>query len=148
MECCFPTTRLEIEITEKELVKDFATAKQVISALRGAGVKVLLDDFGAGYSGLGYLREIAFDCIKIDRSFISTLTTRVESRKVTRAIQKLAQSLDLATVAEGIEDEEVWEAVSRISCTYGQGYYFSRPVPASEVPALLRREPGVLRRAG
>jgi diguanylate cyclase (GGDEF)-like protein/PAS domain S-box-containing protein len=148
VECAFPTTRLEIEITEKELVKDFVAAKQVISALRGAGVKVLLDDFGAGYSGLGYLREIAFDCIKIDRSFISMLTTRVESRKVTKAIQKLAQSLELATVAEGIEDEAVWEAVSRIGCTYGQGYYFSRPVPASEVPALLRRDPRVLRRAG
>ena len=92
-----------------------AAAKQVIAALRSAGVKVLLDDFGAGYSGLGYLRELAFDCIKIDRSFISTLRTQAESRKIIKAMQGLAESLGLTTVAEGIENEEIWDAVSRLS---------------------------------
>jgi predicted signal transduction protein with EAL and GGDEF domain len=97
MECAFPPSRLEVE------VKDIGAAKQVIAALRIAGVKVMLDDFGAGYSGLGYLRELAFDCIKIDRSFIANLRTQEESRKIVRAIQSLAESLELATVAEGIE---------------------------------------------
>jgi len=148
LECGFAATRLEVEITEKALVKDFAAAKQVITALRSAGVKVLLDDFGAGYAGLGYLRELAFDCIKIDRSFISSLCAKVESRKITKAMQNLAESLDLDTVAEGIEDEEIWQAVKQVSCTFGQGYYISRPVPADEVSALLRRAPKGLQLAG
>ena len=109
MECGFPASRLEVEITEKALVKDMAAAKQVIAALRSAGVKVLLDDFGAGYSGLGYLRELELDGIKIDRSFISTLRTQEKSRKIIKAIQDLATSLGLATVAEGIENEEIWD---------------------------------------
>jgi diguanylate cyclase (GGDEF)-like protein len=147
MECEFPPTRLEIEITEKALVKDIAAAKQVIAALRFAGVKVMLDDFGAGYSGLGYLRELAFDCIKIDRSFIANLCRQDESRKIVGAIQSLAESLDLATVAEGIEDQDICEVVKQIGCTYGQGFYFSKPVPAAEVAELLNRQPQ-LRLAG
>ena len=148
MECGFPATRLEVEITEKALVKDMAAAKQVTAALRSAGVKVLLDDFGAGYSGLGYLRELEFDCIKIDRSFISTLRTQVESRKIIRAIQDLAKSLGLTTIAEGIENEEVWDAVSLVGCTYGQGYYIARPVPAGDVAELLARNAQRLRLVG
>ena len=148
MECGFPATRLEVEITEKALVKDLAAAKQVIAALRSAGVKVLLDDFGAGYSGLGYLRELDFDCIKIDRSFISTLRTQVESRKIIKAIQDLAKSLGLTTIAEGIENEEVWDAVSLVGCTYGQGYYIARPVPAGDVAELLARNAQRLRLVG
>lgn len=145
--CAFPAERLEVEITEKALVKDIGAARQVIAALRIAGVKVMLDDFGAGYSGLGYLRELAFDCIKIDRSFIANLCRQEESRKIVRAIQSLAESLDLATVAEGIEDQDICEVVKQISCTWGQGFYFSRPVPAADVPALLNRTPQ-LRLAG
>ena len=139
MESGFPATRLEVEITEKTIVNDFAAAKQVIGALRSAGVKVLLDDFGAGYAGLGYLRELAFDAIKIDRSFISSLSTKPESFKITNAIQSLAESLGLATVAEGIENLDVWRAVEQLSCTYGQGYYISRPLPAGEIASLLGR---------
>ena len=147
MECGFAPTRLEVEITEKALVKDFTAAKQVVASLRSAGVKILLDDFGAGYSGLGYLRELAFDCIKIDRTFISTLPTQTESRKIIKAIQGLAESLHLTTVAEGIENKEILDAVNEVSCTYGQGYHFSKALPASEVAAFLRGA-GRLRRFG
>jgi diguanylate cyclase (GGDEF)-like protein/PAS domain S-box-containing protein len=148
MECGFPATRLEVEITEKTIVNDFVAAKQVIAALRNAGVKVLLDDFGAGYAGLGYLRELPFDAIKIDRSFISSLSTKPESFKITNAIQSLAESLGLATVAEGIESLEVWRAVEQLSCTFGQGYYIAKPLPAGEVSSLLGTGPRGLPLAG
>ena len=148
MECDFPPTRLEVEITEKALVKDFAAAKQVVAALRSAGVKILLDDFGAGYSGLGYLRELAFDCIKIDRTFISTLPTQTESRKIIKAIQGLAESLDLTTVAEGIENKQILDAVNGVGCTYGQGYFFAKAMPAGDVAAFLNDAQGGLKRAG
>ena len=148
MECDFPPMRLEVEITEKALVKDFAIAKQVMAALRSAGVKILLDDFGAGYSGLGYLRELAFDCIKIDRTFISTLPTQTESRKIIKAIQGLAESLDLTTVAEGIETKEILDAVNGVGCTYGQGYFFAKAMPAGDVAAFLNDAHGGLKRAG
>ena len=108
---------------------------------------MLLDDFGAGYSGLGYLRELAFDCIKIDRSFISTLHTQDKSRKIIGAIQDLAKSLGLATVAEGIENQEVWDAVSRSAAPTARATISRRPVPASEVAAFLRGA-GRLRRFG
>ena len=148
MECGFPATRLEVEITEKALVKDMAAAKQVIAALRGAGLKIQLDDFGAGYSGLGYLRELELDGLKIDRSFISTLHTQDKSRKIIGSIQDLAKSLGLETVAEGIENQEIWDAVSQVGCTYGQGYHISKAVPASEVPELLARNSRRLQLAG
>lgn len=148
VESGFPPSRLEVEITEKTMLNDFAAAKQVIAALRGAGVRVLLDDFGAGYAGLGYLRELAFDAIKIDRSFISSLATKPESFKITNAIQSLAESLGLATVAEGIESLEVWRSVARLSCTYGQGYYISKPLPPAEIGRLLDRGTKSLSLAG
>ena len=148
LECDFPPMRLEVEITEKALVKDFSAAKQVVAALRSAGVKILLDDFGAGYSGLGYLRELAFDCIKIDRTFISTLPTQAESRKIIKAMQGLAESLDLTTVAEGIENKEILDAVNGVGCTYGQGYYIAKPVPAGDVAELLARNAQRLRLVG
>ena len=148
VECDFPTTRLEVEITEKALVKDFSVAKRVVAALRGAGVKILLDDFGAGYSGLGYLRELAFDCIKIDRTFISTLPTQIESRKIIKAIQGLAESLDLTTVAEGVENKQILDAVNGVGCTYGQGYFFAKAMPAGDVAAFLNARQNGLQRAG
>ena len=113
MECDFPPTPAGGRDHRKSAGEGLCRAKQVVAALRGAGVKILLDDFGAGYSGLGYLRELAFDCIKIDRTFISTLPTQIESRKIIKAIQGLAGSLDLTTVAEGIENKQILDAVQR-----------------------------------
>ncbi len=135
--------RLKIEITEQALMQDMFTAKQVIAAFRAAGVRVMLDDFGAGYAGLGYLRELKFDSIKIDRTFVMNLPRQTESAKIVTIMQTLAQSLDLETVAEGIEDAKVLEAVKRIGCNYGQGFYYSAAVPASDTGFLLSQSTGL-----
>jgi diguanylate cyclase (GGDEF)-like protein/PAS domain S-box-containing protein len=135
----FPPSRLKVEVTEQALMHDLFAAKQVIGAFRSAGVRVMLDDFGAGYAGLGYLRELKFDSIKIDRSFVITLLRQVESWKIVDAIQTLARNLDLETVAEGVEDAETLTALCAIGCNQVQGYLFSPAISASEVPALLGR---------
>lgn len=134
-------SRLEIEITEQALVKDFEAAKQVIQCLREGGVRVLLDDFGTGYSGLSYLRELQFDCIKIDRSFIASLTKNRESAKIVEAIQILAENLGLETVAEGIEDKETLEAIKSLGTRYGQGFYFAKAISGVETQKFLSRKP-------
>ena len=129
--------RFKIEVTEQALMQDLFVAKQVIAAFRQAGVQVMLDDFGAGYAGLGYLRELKFDSIKIDRSFVMTLLRQEESAKIVKVMQTLAGSLNLKTVAEGIEDQQSLEAVRAIGCDYGQGFHFSRAVPALDIAVLL-----------
>ena len=136
-ECDFLPTRLEIEVTESALLYDLDTAKQVISSLRGAGVRVSLDDFGTGYAGLNYLRELKLDCLKIDRSFIGTMTSDPISKKIVRSILALARELNLDTVAEGIEDGETHELVKLIGGSFGQGYYYGKAVPADQISELL-----------
>ncbi|MBL4891540.1 MAG: EAL domain-containing protein [Rhizobiaceae bacterium] len=136
-ECEFLPTRLEIEVTESALLQDLDTAKQVISSLRESGIRVLLDDFGTGYAGLNYLREFSLDCLKIDRSFINSMTNNSVSKRIVRSILSLARELDLDTVAEGIEDGETHELVKLIGGSYGQGYFYGKAVPANEARALL-----------
>jgi diguanylate cyclase (GGDEF)-like protein/PAS domain S-box-containing protein len=133
----FPNSRLKIEVTEQALMHDLFSAKQVISAFRSAGVQVMLDDFGAGYAGLGYLRELKFDSIKIDRSFVMTLLRQEESAKIVWIMQTLADTLNLKTVAEGIEDQKTLDAIRSIGCNFGQGYFFSRAVAAKDVSTLF-----------
>ncbi len=135
--CAMPPTRLKVEVTEQALMHDMGTAKEVIGAMRKCGIKVMLDDFGAGYAGLGYLRELHFDSIKIDRSFVMSALKQKESAQIVTAIQTLAKHLDLETVAEGIEDEPTSRFLTRIGCHFGQGYHFSRPLPAGEVAHVL-----------
>ncbi len=130
-------SRLKIEVTEQALMQDLFSAKQVITAFRAAGVQVMLDDFGAGYAGLGYLRELKFDSIKIDRSFVMTLLRQEESAKIVWIMQTLADTLNLKTVAEGIEDQKTLDAIRSIGCNFGQGYFFSRAVPAKDVAQLF-----------
>ncbi len=135
-----PCSRLKIEVTEQALMDDLFTAKQVITAFRNAGVHVMLDDFGAGYAGLGYLRELKFDSIKIDRSFVMTLLRQEESAKIVWIMQTLADTLNLKTVAEGIEDQKTMDAIRSIGCNYGQGFHFSRAVPMRDVPQLFAKK--------
>ncbi|MFK5980301.1 MAG: EAL domain-containing protein [Rhizobiaceae bacterium] len=136
-ECGFLPTRLEIEVTESALLQDLDTAKNVISNLRESGIRVLLDDFGTGYAGLNYLREFSLDCLKIDRSFINSMTNNPVSKKIVRSILSLARELDLDTIAEGIEDGETHELVKLIGGSYGQGYFYGKAMPAHEAQTLL-----------
>jgi predicted signal transduction protein with EAL and GGDEF domain len=129
--------RLEVEITESALVSDLPAAKAVLTALQKTGVTISLDDFGTGYSSLYHLRELKFDKVKIDRSFVQAMRANPESEKIIDAILGLTGSLHLPTVAEGIEDAATMHMLMAKGCGLGQGYYFGKAMPAAEATALL-----------
>lgn len=142
--------RLIVEITESALVREVVVARATIASLRNAGVKVALDDFGTGYSSLHHLRELQFDRIKIDRSFIRTLDS-FAGDKIVRAIIELGHSLGMPVTAEGVETIEQAGMLSRLGCTYGQGFLFGRPMPAAAARAIIGdvdAENGIRRAAG
>lgn len=123
--------RLRIEITEVALLDEAPRVLNMLNHLRGHGILAQLDDFGTGFSALSYLHRFPIECLKIDQSFIAGLgsETRVESEAVVRAIQALAGSLGIHTVAEGIENVHQQRVVRELGCTLGQGYYYGRPLP-------------------
>jgi diguanylate cyclase (GGDEF)-like protein len=137
----FSPRRLEIEITETALVENIAVAQAVIDELRAAGIRIALDDFGTGYSTLSQLLSFRLDKIKIDRSFVSRLNESNDGRVIVRAILGLATGFGLMTTAEGVEDAGQLEYLKANGCTQGQGYLFSKAVPAADVPALLNCMP-------
>jgi diguanylate cyclase (GGDEF)-like protein len=136
----FSPHRLEIEITESALVEHIGVAKTVIDELRQAGVRIALDDFGTGYATLSQLLSFRLDKIKIDRGFVSHLDESADSRVIVRAILVLAKGFGLTTTAEGIENGGQLAYLAANECTEGQGYLFSKAVPAADIPALLGRE--------
>ncbi|MDB5653673.1 MAG: hypothetical protein JWQ94_1286 [Tardiphaga sp.] len=129
--------QVEIEITESALFGNAATAKTVIDQLRQSGVRVALDDFGTGYSTLSRLLSLHLDKIKIDRSFVARLQESEDARVIVSAILGLARGLALTTTAEGIENAEQLALLKAHGCTEGQGYLFSKAIPASSIPTLL-----------
>ena len=129
--------RLELEITESVMLDIGGTALAILQNLRGIGVRVALDDFGIGYSSLGYLRSFPFDRIKIDQSFIRGTSSDAVGRAIVRAVATLGQSLGMATVAEGVETEEQMARVVSDGCTDVQGYLISRPVPPEQIDGFL-----------
>jgi diguanylate cyclase (GGDEF)-like protein len=134
---------LVIEITESLLLHDTAATMDRLRRLKALGVRVAIDDFGTGYSSLAYLRQFPVDIIKIDKSFVSGDGDGRQAWPLARAIVQLVQSLNLSTVAEGIETGAQLAELRGVSCEYGQGFHFAEPVPASELAALLNLE-GVL----
>jgi diguanylate cyclase (GGDEF)-like protein len=137
----FSPRRLEIEITESALVENIGVAQTVIDELRQAGVRIALDDFGTGYATLSQLLSFHLDKIKIDRSFVSRLDKSEDSQVIVRAILGLAKGFGLTTTAEGVEDAGQLAYLKANGCTEGQGYLFSKAIPAAEIPALLNRSP-------
>ena len=137
----FAPGRLEIEITESALVGDLDAAKSILGSLQNIGVRTALDDFGTGYSSLYHLRELKFDKLKIDRSFVQSLDN-AESAKIVNAIVGLGKSLGLLTTAEGIEEASHLDYLVNLGCEYGQGYYFDKPMSAKDVENLLRNDEG------
>ncbi|KND60833.1 diguanylate cyclase/phosphodiesterase (GGDEF & EAL domain) with PAS/PAC sensor(s) [Candidatus Burkholderia verschuerenii] len=133
----FAPERLEIELTESALVADIEAAKMTIDNFRRWGIRVSLDDFGTGYSSLHHLRELRFDKVKIDQSFVQSMLSNLESEKIVDAILNLTEGLNLCALAEGIETVEVEDALRRRGCAYGQGYLFGRAVAAEDVPRVL-----------
>ena len=133
----FPPSRLEIELTEAALVTDLDAARDILHALRAKGVRVALDNFGAGHASLLQLRKLPFDKLKIDRSFVRRMIEDKESATLVRTIVSMAKNLELAVVAEGVETVEQAKALAALGCDMGQGYYFGR---ASQ--AIGPRQPG------
>jgi diguanylate cyclase (GGDEF)-like protein len=131
----FAPSRLEIEITETALVNDLEAARIALKSLQNIGVRIALDDFGTGYSSLYHLRELQFDKLKIDRSYVSSIPRGSERAKLVDAIIALGSSLGLVTTAEGIENPSSVEWLAEQGCTYGQGFLFGQPMdkPATDV---------------
>jgi diguanylate cyclase (GGDEF)-like protein/PAS domain S-box-containing protein len=128
---------LELELTETALMEDSRSVADVIKELKDIGVLLALDDFGTGYSSLSYLKRFPIDTLKIDRSFVRDLTTDEDDAGIVTAVIGLGKSLHMRVVAEGVETREQLAMLQEFECPQGQGYYFSRPLPAVEFSHLL-----------
>jgi len=137
--------RLELEITERVLLTYTETGLSALAQLRALGVHISLDDFGTGYSSLSYLQKFPVDRIKVDRSFVHNLGTATEAEAIIRAVVSLGTVLGIRTLAEGIETEDQARRAVAATCNEGQGYLFSRPVPAAEVAGVMERLGGLAR---
>jgi diguanylate cyclase (GGDEF)-like protein/PAS domain S-box-containing protein len=128
---------LELELTESILMEDIDTATRTMAELNGLGVHMALDDFGTGYSSLSYLRRFPIDALKIDQSFIREIADDRNSAAISDGIVSLGRSMGLSVIAEGVETEGQLAVLQSIGCHVGQGYLFSRPLPAEEFIGLL-----------
>jgi diguanylate cyclase (GGDEF)-like protein len=134
-------TLLTLELTETVLMNDVELTLLQLQALKDLGLKLAIDDFGTGYSSLSYLRRFPFDALKIDRSFISGVARSPEAYALVHTLVQLGKALGLTTYAEGIEDEAQLSVLQREQCDLGQGFYYSRPLSASALEALLSSQP-------
>lgn len=128
---------LAIEVTESLLIRNVENAISTLRGIRDLGVAIYLDDFGTGYSSLSYLVNLPLNVVKIDRAFVKDIETRTEFLKLTRGIVSLAHGLDLQLTAEGIEDENQQKQLRDLGVEFGQGYFYSRPLPEQEFERLL-----------
>jgi diguanylate cyclase (GGDEF)-like protein/PAS domain S-box-containing protein len=133
---------LEVEVTESVLMRHAELAASILQTLRDRGVRVSVDDFGTGYSSLSYLRRFPLDALKIDQSFVREISTSPYETAIVRAIISMGRSLNLRIIAEGIETAGDLAFLKDRGCDEGQGYYFSRPVPAEEFAKLLSLNAG------
>jgi diguanylate cyclase (GGDEF)-like protein len=131
-----PASLLTVEITEELVVADFAKGRAVLNRLRDAGIRVSIDDFGSGYSTLTYLRELPIDEVKLDRHLITPIPYDQRAATIARSVIELAEELGIASVAEGIENDETVQWLRRFGCDVVQGNYFCGPLPAGEIPQV------------
>ncbi len=136
-DCGLPGRNLELEMTEHAAVTDMPGVRQAMHALKALGVTLSLDDFGTGFSSLSYLKRFPFDRLKIDRSFISALPDSQDDAALTGAILKIADSLGMSVIAEGVETTAQRDFLVRNGCKLGQGYWFARPMPLPDIIARL-----------
>lgn len=129
---------LTLEITEGAFMQDVDYAKTVLKGFKDAGVTIAIDDFGTGYSSLSYLKGFPVDIMKIDISFIRDIATDPDAASIVNAIIAMAHSLNIKTIAEGVETEEQWKILRLLRCDAIQGFYFSKPLPAADLENLLR----------
>jgi diguanylate cyclase (GGDEF)-like protein len=129
---------VELEITESVLLDDVGKAKHIFEELRAAGIQIVLDDFGSGFSSIGYLRQFNFDRIKIDRSLIERVLQGTGQLSIVQGTMLMAAGLTASVTAEGVELEEQIDVLRLTGCTEMQGYYFFKPLPEAEISSLLQ----------
>jgi diguanylate cyclase (GGDEF)-like protein len=134
-----PQRSLELEVTETGLMEDINTAAQHLLSLRRSGALIAIDDFGTGYSSLSYLKSLPLDKIKIDKSFVQDLLNDEDDATIVRAIIQLGKSLGMQVIAEGVETVEQEAYIIAQGCNEGQGYLYSKPLPARELTAYLKQ---------
>jgi len=137
-----PAGRIELEITENTLIEDDARALTVLNRLKEIGVKIALDDFGVGYSSLSYLNRFPFDCIKIDRSFVSQACDNYGSLAIIETVVRLGKALNMRVVAEGVEETEKLCLLAQRGCHEAQGYLIGRPEPTARLMRTIPAEVG------
>ncbi len=136
-EFAFHPSLLTLEITESAFMQDIEYTNSVIKTIKDIGISISIDDFGAGYSSLTYLKRFPIDNLKIDISFIREITTDPDTASIVTAIIAMAHALNLKTIAEGIETEEQWKFLRLLRSDMGQGYYISKPLPAEDAVKLF-----------
>jgi EAL domain-containing protein (putative c-di-GMP-specific phosphodiesterase class I) len=132
-----PPDRLELEVTETMIMADPFGVRQVLTRLSDMGVRLAIDDFGSGYSSLAYLRRLPVDVLKIDKSFVATMTEDANDATIVRSTIDLARNLGLQVVAEGVETTEAWCALRQFGCHVAQGFLIGRPTSAAHLSAKL-----------
>ena len=135
--CALNPARLILEITERAMVSDEATTKEALGRLRALGVRIAIDDFGTGYSSLSCLRDLPVDILKIAKPFVDGLGEGEQDRAFVTAIVRMAQTLQLDMIAEGIERPEQLELLQGLRCGLGQGYLLGRPMSSGGITELL-----------
>ncbi|HEY5155861.1 MAG TPA: EAL domain-containing protein, partial [Acidimicrobiales bacterium] len=134
-----PASALKLELTESMVMENLPLIAALLVSLRSCGIRISIDDFGTGYSSLASLDRLPVDEVKIDRSFVSGLSGDDANTSLVAAVVAIADSLEIATVAEGVEDFEQARRLRELGCLEAQGYLYSRPVPLTELPAVLER---------
>jgi EAL domain-containing protein (putative c-di-GMP-specific phosphodiesterase class I) len=128
-----------VEITESAAMTDPERTQRILWDLHGRGLRLAIDDFGTGYSSLSRLKHLPVDILKIDRSFVRDIPDDPQAGNMVQAVIQLAAGLNMTPLAEGIETQDQWLFLVEHGCRFGQGYYFSRPVPADEILERQRR---------
>ena len=129
--------QLELEVTESTILADPFRVRQVLNKLNEMGLRLAIDDFGTGYSSLAYLKRLPVQTIKIDRSFVMEMCEDASDATIVRSTIDLGRNLGLDIVAEGVESQEIWDALSERGCTLAQGYFIGKPMPADELVDLI-----------
>ena len=131
--------RLELEVTESTIMNEPELAAMALSEFRSMGIRLAIDDFGTGYSSLAYLKRLPLNILKIDRSFVMDIGTHNDDDIISRAVINLSNSLGMETVAEGIENQQQLDFLRREGCEIGQGFLFSKPLPAQEIAQFVHQ---------
>jgi EAL domain-containing protein (putative c-di-GMP-specific phosphodiesterase class I) len=130
-------SNLWLELTETTLLDETTFVERTLESLKGLGVRLVLDDFGVGFSSLGYLKRLPLSMIKLDRTFVENLTDGSHDAAIVRAVNEMADAIGIGVVAEGIETEDQLRMATTLGCGFAQGFHFSEPVPVAHIERLL-----------